>query len=114
MKEWNCQNWNKRVDEVLDHNLPGTRDAREIDCPIPINELRQIPHELRRLISRQSNPKFTGRMDEEPLQVLFMFHVEHLREPISEVKTEYRLSEPKRERMRFVFYSSPARREEVR
>ena len=71
---------------MLADDFIGIRDAREIDCLIPLNQLQEINEKLPDLLFGEFDTESVGRCNKELAQSTLMFHVEQLREMTKEVK----------------------------
>ena len=72
---------------MLDDDFLGIDDRREIDRFIPLNQMREIAHELLSLVLPDGQSKIPCGTNHEFAQFTLMFHVEQLRESADEVKT---------------------------
>lgn len=71
---------------MLADDLMGFCDAREIRRSIPREQMRKVNQELSGLLVGETDAQSLGGCDKELPKGTLMFHVEHLREMIQEVK----------------------------
>lgn len=87
---------------MLADDLMGFCDAREIRRSIPREQMRKVNQELSGLLVGETDAQSLGGCDKELPKGTLMFHVEHLREMIQEVKGF--LSGKRIRRLSFLFF----------
>jgi len=71
---------------MLADNFKRIRNAREVDCLIPLKQLRKINEKAPDLVFGETEAEFARGYKKELAQGALMFHVEPLRQTVEEVK----------------------------